>query len=101
MYLQAFEHGAFDVVKSDTIAPRIIWPWDQPTVLKSALNTRRLVVMQKAVPVAGCGAEASASHHISESLSTLKLYARLTFIGSRKTSCSAISICGRSYTHAQ
>ena len=59
--LEAAEALAAQGVEVEVIDLRTLWPWDQEMVLDSVRRTRRLLVVQEAVTVAGFGAEVAAS----------------------------------------
>jgi len=48
-------------IEVEVIDLRSLWPWDQEAVFHSVARTRRLVVVQESVTVAGFGAEVAAS----------------------------------------
>ncbi len=48
-------------IEVEVIDLRSLWPWDQDAVFDSVARTRRLLVVQESVTVAGFGAEVAAS----------------------------------------
>jgi pyruvate dehydrogenase E1 component beta subunit len=53
--------GAGRGIEVEVIDLRSLWPWDQEAVFDSVGRTRRLLVVQESVTVAGFGAEVAAS----------------------------------------
>ena len=53
--------GAGRGIEVEVIDLRSLWPWDQDAVFDSVGRTRRLLVVQESVTVAGFGAEVAAS----------------------------------------
>ena len=67
--VEAAEALAQEGVEAEIIDLRTLWPWDRDQVLSSVEKTRRLLVVQEAVSVAGFGAEIAAS--VAEALHPL------------------------------
>jgi len=59
--LEAAETLAAEGIEAEVIDLRTLWPWDRDRVFASVEKTRRLLVVQEAVSVAGFGAEIAAS----------------------------------------
>jgi len=59
--LEAAESLAAEGIEAEVIDLRTLWPWDRDRVFASVEKTRRLLVVQEAVSVAGFGAEIAAS----------------------------------------
>lgn len=67
--VEAADVLAQEGVEVEIIDLRTLWPWDREKVLASVEKTRRLLVVQEAVSVAGFGAEIAAS--VAEALHPL------------------------------
>lgn len=67
--IEAAETLAQQGIEAEIIDLRTLWPWDRDRVLASVEKTRRLLVVQEAVSVAGFGAEIAAS--VAEALHPL------------------------------
>jgi pyruvate dehydrogenase E1 component beta subunit len=59
--LEAAQALAAKGIEVEVIDLRSLWPWDQEAVFHSVARTRRLIVVQESVTVAGFGAEVAAS----------------------------------------
>src|SRR5699024_6517817 len=67
--IEAAETLAQQGIEAEIIDLRTLWPWDRDRVLASVEKTRRLLVVQEAVSVAGFGAEIAA--RVAEALHPL------------------------------
>jgi len=67
--VEAADSLAKEGIEAEIIDLRTLWPWDRDRVLASVEKTRRLLVVQEAVSVAGFGAEIAAS--VAEALHPL------------------------------